>query len=285
MTIILMLLGAVFFYSLLAILFKVPTFKTSRVFKQEEDRSGLLTDLIDKLTFKLAPHLKLTIVKRNKIEKLLAVASSNKSPEELVAKSYVLAVLPLGLIFILVFMEPIFCLLPVILSFYLYRREYNTLTELGEKRQRNIETETLKFVMYMSNALKTEKNIMSCIESYKMNFHTPLTEELTLTVAEMKIGNYEKALKNMEMRNNSSSISRLTRGLLSAMKGDEMSLYFENLGYELSNEWEQSLKRQALLKKPQITRLSLIMFAVAIITVFAILATALTSSSMLFGGF
>ncbi|WP_249030160.1 type II secretion system F family protein [Tannockella kyphosi] len=284
MNIILILLGAITLYSLLAILLKVPSFQTSKAFKQDTEKSGLLTDLIDKMTQKLAPHLKLTIVKQNKVEKLLAVASSSKSPEEFVARSYVVALLPLGLIFILVFINPLFCVLPFIISLYLYRREYNLLSEAGEKRQRNIETETLKFVMYMANALKTEKNIMNCIESYKMNFNTPLTEELTVTVAEMKIGNYEKALKNMEMRNNSSSISRLTRGLLSAMKGDEMTLYFENLGYELSNEWEQSLKRQALLKKPQINRLSYIMFAVSIVTVFAILATALTSSTMLFGG-
>lgn len=284
MNILLILFGAVFLYSIFSIILKVPSFKTSRAFKQDSEKSGLLTDLVDKLTQKLAPKIKLTIVKKNKLEKMLAVASSTKSPEELTAKAYVKALLPLGLIFIFAFVEPIFCLLPVILSLYLYRREFNLINEAGEKRQRNIETETLKFVMYMANALKTEKNIMTCIESYKMNFNTPLTEELTVTVAEMKIGNYEKALKNMEMRNNSSSISRLTRGLLSAMKGDEMTLYFENLGYELSNEWEQSLKRQALLKKPQITRLSFIMFAVAIVTVFAILITALTSSNMLFGG-
>lgn len=284
MNILLILFGAVFLYSIFSIILKVPSFKTSRAFKQDSEKSGLLTDLVDKLTQKLAPKIKLSIVKKNKLEKMLAVASSTKSPEELTAKAYITALLPSGLIFIFAFVEPIFCLLPVVLSFYLYRREFNLINEAGEKRQRNIETETLKFVMYMANALKTEKNIMTCIESYKMNFNTPLTEELTVTVAEMKIGNYEKALKNMEMRNNSSSISRLTRGLLSAMKGDEMTLYFENLGYELSNEWEQSLKRQALLKKPQITRLSFIMFAVAIVTVFAILITALTSSNMLFGG-
>ena len=284
MNILLIPFGAVFLYSIFSIILKVPSFKTSRAFKQDSEKSGLLTDLLDKLTQKLAPKIKLSIVKKNKLEKMLAVASSTTSPEELTAKSYITALLPLGLIFIFAFVEPIFCSLPVILSFYLYRREFNLINEAGEKRQRNIETETLKFVMYMANALKSEKNIMTCIESYKMNFNTPLTEELTVTLADMKIGNYEKALKNMEHRNNSSSISRLTRGLLSAMKGDEMTLYFENLGYELTNEWEQSLKKQALLKKPKITRLSFIMFGVAIITVFAILITALTSSNMLFGG-
>ncbi len=142
----------------------------------------------------------------------------------------------------------------------------------------------LKFVMYMANAIKTEKNIITCIESYIMNFDTPLTQELTLTLAEMRVGNYEQAIKNMAQRNNSEAMSQLSSGLLSMMKGDDTTVHFTNLGIVLTARWEETLVRQAKAKKPKITQLSMIMFAVAIVTIGIVLASALSSSTLLFGG-
>ncbi len=191
MNIILIILIAVFLYSLLAIALKVPSFATSRAFKQNDQKTGLLNEVLDKFTVKLTPKIKLLVMKKSKIEKLLAVANDPRSPEELVAKAYVNAVASLTLIPFLLMIEPLFCTFALLLAFYSYRREFNLVKEEGEKRQRNIENEMLKFVIYMANALKTQKNVITCIESYKMNFDTPLTEELTLTLADMKIGNYE----------------------------------------------------------------------------------------------
>ncbi len=285
MNVLLISLEAVFLYCILAVILKVPSFSSVKAYKGIQKNQGVLSTFIDNLAKRFSPYIKLSIMKKNKIIKLLVVANDFRTAEEFVAKTFVVAILPLFFTPIIALVEPLFCLFLLLISVYLYRKEYNLLRETGEKRNRKIESEILKFVMYMSNALKSERNIITCIEGYINNFDTPLTEELIYTVSDMKTGNYENALRNMEYRNNSSTISKLTRGLLSAMHGDEMNSYFNNLGVELSSEWEENLKRQALLKEPQISKLSYILFGLAIVTVFIIMITALTSSNMLMGGF
>lgn len=284
MKILLLISVTVLFYSLLSIVFKVPSFASARAFKQNSEKTGLITDLLDKLTIKLTPKIKLLVVKKSNLEKLLSIANDSRTPEELVAKSYVNVLASLCLLPLAFFIEPMLCAVVIVIAILGYRTEITKLKDKGEKRQQAIEHEMMKFVMYMANALNADNNPMSCIESYKTNFETPLTEELTHTLADMKIGNYEQALKNMQHRNNSDTMSQLTDGLLSAMKGDDTKGYFSDLGIRLTSQWEVMLERQALLKKPKITQLSLIMFAVALVTIGIVLAIALSSSSLLFGG-
>ncbi len=284
MNIILIILVAVFLYSLLSIALKIPSFNASRAFKENDQKTSILSDILDKFTVKLTPKIKLLVAKKSKLEKLLTVAGDTRTPEELVAKSYVNVLASLCLAPLLFLADPLFSVFAVLLAGYSYRREFNLVKEEGEKRQRNIEQEMLKFVMYMANAIKTEKNIITCIESYIMNFDTPLTQELTLTLAEMRVGNYEQAIKNMAQRNNSEAMSQLSSGLLSMMKGDDTTVHFTNLGIVLTARWEETLVRQAKAKKPKITQLSMIMFAVAIVTIGIVLASALSSSTLLFGG-
>lgn len=284
MNILLIILVAVFLYSLLAIALKIPSFSASRAFKENDQKTGILSDVLDKFTVKLTPKIKLLVAKKSNLEKLLTVAGDSRTPEELVAKAYVNVLASLCLAPFAFLAEPLFAAFPVLLAGYSYRREFNLVKEEGEKRQRNIENEMLKFVMYMANALKTENNVMTCIEQYKMNFDTPLTEELTLTLAEMRVGNYEQAITNMEKRNNSEAMKQLVSGLQSAMKGDDTKVYFSTIGIRLTAQWEENLKRQAMAKKPKITQLSLIMFAVAAVTIGIVLVTALSSSTLLFGG-
>ncbi|MFI3205963.1 MAG: hypothetical protein R3Y33_01830 [Clostridia bacterium] len=271
-------------YLFLAVVFGVPKLGIRKAYKKNNEKTGIITEIINSLSKLLSKKIKLSIMKRNKLESSLAIANNTLSPEEFQAQVYVKTALPLPLCLIFAYTSPILAIIPLAISIFLYKNTISELENEGKKRQNSIENELLKFVMYMSNALKVERNIITCIESYNKNFNTALTQELSYTIADMRTGNYEKALKNMNKRNNSYSISRLTRGLLSAMKGDNMSTYFDDLGYELSMRWEENLKAQALAKKPKIVAMSYIMFAVAIVTVFLILATALTSSNTLFGG-
>ncbi|MFI3327075.1 MAG: hypothetical protein R3Y35_13030 [Clostridia bacterium] len=284
MKILLIVTSTIFIYCILSILLKVPKFGNKKAFKSSKEKTGLFTDIVDKIIYTVTPKIKLSVIKKREIQQLLTSANSKKTPEEFMAKTYVETVLPLFLIIIVVFIKPALSFVPIILSVYFYRKNYQLLNEDSLKRQREIETEMLKFVMYMSNALKSSRNVINCIEDYKRNFNTSLTEELTYTLAEMRTGNYEKALKNMEIRNNSESIRKLVRGIISSMKGDDMSQYFDNLGNELTAKWGETLKAQALKKKPEVQRLSYIMFAVAMVTVLIILAVALLSSATMIGG-
>ncbi|MFI3228034.1 MAG: hypothetical protein R3Y09_11625 [Clostridia bacterium] len=287
MKILLIITLSVALYTILTIVLRIPklNLKRAKDMMSAYEKKGFLTEYVSIFSMKLSKIISLTIMKKEQIKKLLTLAKRNTTPEEFVAESYVYALLPLPLSVVLFFVNPMFAVFPLIFSFYLYRRSYNTLREDGEKRQRNIENEILKFTMYMTNSLKSERNIIRLIEQYIANFDTPLTDELKVTLAEMKTGNYEKSLANMSKRNNSNAVNSLVNGLISSLQGNDMTVYFENLSYELTSEWEQVLKRQAMAQEPKISRFSMILFAVAVVTIFAVLITGLTSSNMLMGGF
>ncbi len=277
---------AVALYNILAILLKVPKadFKRARSMMSGYAKTGFLTEYIESLSSRLSKFISLSIMKKTILLQQLTLAKRTQTPEEFVAQTYVYAVLPLPLCLILIFANPVFAIMPLGISFYLYRRCYNKLREDGEKRQKNIENEILKFVMYMTNSLKSERNIIRLIEQYISNFDTELTEELTLTLAEMKTGNYEKALNHMAKRNNSKAVSNLVNGLISSLQGNDMTVYFENLSYELTGVWEQTFKKQALEQEPKISKLSMIMFGISVATIFVVLIVGLTSSNMMMGG-
>ncbi|MFI3327367.1 MAG: hypothetical protein R3Y35_14535 [Clostridia bacterium] len=287
MKILIIITMSVALYTILTIVLRIPklNLKRAKDMMSAYEKKGFLTEYISIFSMKLSKVISLTIMKKEQIKKLLTLAKRKTTPEEFVAESYVYAILPLPLSVVLFFVNPMFAVFPIIFSFYLYRRNYNLLREDGEKRQRNIENEILKFTMYMTNSLKSERNIIRLIEQYIANFDTPLTDELKVTLAEMKTGNYEKSLANMSKRNNSNAVNSLVNGLISSLQGNDMTVYFENLSYELTSEWEQVLKRQAMAQEPKISRFSMILFAVAVVTIFAVLITGLTSSNMLMGGF
>lgn len=286
MKLLLIVLISITLYNGIAIWLKIPAFqiRRARSMMQGYAKSGWLTDQLQWLSLKLSKHIELTLMKQDKLQTLLTLAHSSEIPAEFVARRYVYAALPLLLLPVIAMSNPVLCAFPILLSAYLYRRCYNVLVEEGNKRKRKIENEILKFTMYMTSSLKSERNMVRLIEQYNENFHTPLTEELSYTLSDMKTGNYEKALQKMAKRNNSTAVDRLVQGLISALSGNDMTVYFENLSYELTGQWEQTLKRQALAKEPKISRLSMLLFVVAVVTIFAVLLTGLTSSDLLFGG-
>lgn len=74
--------------------------------------------------------------------------------------------------------------------------------------------------------------------------------ELDITIADMKTGNYENALRNLEMRVPSIGLSEIIRGLLAVMRGDNQQSYFEMLEHDLTVKGKEELKRIAI-KRPE----------------------------------
>lgn len=274
-------------YCIVALILKVPAFNTYKAFQSEKEKDGFLNSIIGKLSARFTPHIKMNLIQKSKIKVMLNQANSKQTPEEFLTTAYIKSALPLLFAPILLLVEPLLAVAVLPFCFILYQSCFADIKKQGKMRMISIESEMVKFVIYMSNALRTENNIINCMEVYKVNFDTPFTNELTYTIADMKTGSYEKALNAMAKRNNSDSISRLVRGLISHMRGNNTEVYFQNLGYTLTEQWQQSLERQVREKEPKISLLSIMFFGIAIVSVFTILINALlnSTSSGIFGGF
>lgn len=273
-------------YCIAANLIYVPSFKAVQAFQRTSSQhvNQLFNNIITSLSLKLAKIYPMNLVKRIEIQKLLTAANRSDHPENFMSHVWIVSVIPLPLSIPLFFAEPLFAVLPLALCWFLYNRQINKLKNFGERRKLDVEKEMPRYVAYMANTLKTERNILTCIDTYVANYDTPLTQELSITAADMRLGNAEMALQHFETRINSPFVSQLVRGLLSSMRGNDMTAYFENLSYTLTNVWEQRLRGQALRKQPKIERMSYLLFALALITVFSVIIAALASTSMFFGG-
>lgn len=181
------------------------------------------------------------------------------------------------------FFNPILAIIPVTFAGYFFYIRYTEAGKKSDKRRLEIEKELPRFVSYMSNSLRSSRNVLDLIDTYKANYDSPLTEELSMTAADMRTGNQERALQHLQVRINSGLLDELVRGLLSSLHGDDMTAYFDNLSYKLTSVWQQRLKEQALKKEPKITRMSYLLFICAIISIFVILGVMVKSSGSLLG--
>lgn len=266
----------VLLYCAAASLLKTPPWKVSLAYKRPVKKKS--TGIVSSCTKWLARYLPLDKFRAAEIQRELDAAGISVSPKEYIAAAVLPAAASLLIAVPVYFITPILALIPAALAVCLFLHRYSSANRQGDSRRTAIEKEMPRFVAYMANELKNNRNVLELIDTYKANYSSPFTEELSITVSDMRTGNQEQALQNLETRINSSLLSELVRGLLSALRGDDMTLYFDNLSYKLADVWRERLKQQALKKEPKINMMSLILFMCSIITVFVVLGIAVYSS-------
>lgn len=265
------------FYCLLATLFKLPTFRASSTMfkKPKKKKQGTLSSIANSFSKVVAKYIPVGMLKKAELEKTLRSADIKLTPQEYIANAVVKSVVFFIAASICLFINKVLAIISLVFAGYTFYRAYAEAGKQSNKRKLEIEKELPRFVSYMSNSLKSNRNIIDIIDVYKANYYSVLTEELAKTVADMRTGNEEKALQRFEVRINSPLLSELVRGMLSSIRGNDMTIYFENLNYKLSSVWQQRLRAQALKKEPKVTIMSYFLFGSSLITVFAILAAVL----------
>lgn len=265
-------------FCLLSVIFHISTFKSSKAFRnKQEKKAGTFAAIIDDISSIFAKKIPMGVLKRVELQKLLTSANIQITPEKYNAETFVYVIIWLLCAIPLYFVNKILVVIPVALGAYTLSKRKRELVEAKNKRVLEIEKELPRFVSFMNNIMKANRNIIDNLNSYRKDYDTPLTHELTITVADMRTGNFEKALQHLESRVNSTFMSSVTRGLIASLRGNDMTAYFDNLDVQLRNAWEQRLRAQALAKEPKITKMSLLLFAAAIITTVIILGATLFS--------
>ena len=84
-----------------------------------------------------------------------------------------------------------------------------------------------------------------------------MAQELEITAADMRSGNYEAALTRLESRVGSSMLSDTTRGLIGVLRGDETDAYWANLALKFADYQRQLLKAEAQKVPNRVKRLSM----------------------------
>ncbi len=267
-------------YFILADRMQVPTLKTSMALRNMA-KQGANASAVDiwlaGLAESLAKVIRINEFRRAKMERDLKAANMALTPERYMANSIVKA-LPIVLLAIPVyFIAPIFSILMLILAVAMYFKESSSIQERIRVRREEIEYDLPHFVSAIEKTLKYNRDVLAILETYEENASPAMRDELRITIADMKTGNYESALTRLESRVNSSMLSDTVRGLISVIRGDDTDFYWAALAVKFSDIQRQVLKARAVKVPGKINKLSMVLLFCFIALYFVVLGMSMVS--------
>ena len=269
-------------YHITCELLELPSGRNRRIMQSAAQQNGIRRDgEVDRFVTDLAEKLHWLIridpVRRASLENVLKIAKKNTTPE-----AFILSVILIGLLVFAAFipvamvmgdvaMLGLGALLGAALAVMQYRR---VTASVGDRRDR-IVAECPRFANYLTQNLATQnRDLLGMLSAYQKTATCPdFAEEIALTVADMKTGNYERALFNLQHRVDHPSMTEIVRGLQGVLHGDDQTMYFERVCFDMKN-LEQALLRKEAAKRPRkITKYqfaimagTILMMAVALVT-------------------
>jgi len=260
-------------YLLLSALFPSPSGRIRAAVARYGKTAGIrknaafrLTIPLEKLSSFLTPFVRLSKLRRVRLEKALRDAGNPKSAEEFVAAvtSGCLIFASAGLAFIPV--SPIIAAVLFGMSVYYTASSFRDMFKSGREKSRAIELELPRFASYIRNSLKNNKNALLLLERY-ITDNSAFAAELSLTIADIKTSSFETALLRMNSRFNSEHLSMIIRGLIGIYNGDDVRYYFDLLEKDFT-EIEINRLRREVRKIPGKMRKSMAIVYAAIAMIF-----------------
>lgn len=258
------LLISIGLYLILADIFKISTLKKKRVLlnfnkRYKRKRTLNINVLCLEYATKLSKFIKLDEYKREKLRLTLKSAQMNISPEAYMADVYLKTILIIIIGILLYLIHPILGMVAIVLVPAVYMQEYTKADVIVKKRKLQIEYELTRFATTIEQEIQTDRDVLRILETYQKNSKTYLGKELEITIADMRSGSYEEALRRFEVRIGSTALSEIIRGLLGVLNGNNEVIYFKLLANKFEEIEIQNLRAIALKRPQKIKKYSLIM--------------------------
>ena len=271
---------AVGVYFLLANRFQLPYYKTSKAIvslsKRQKEKTSGLDVWLKGVSSWIAKHLKLNDFKREQLLADLQTAQMNISPEEYKANAIVKALLVGVFAVPTLFLFPLLSPVILFLAVFLYIRENKAVA-------RRIKFELPRLVFTIEKTLKHNRDVLYMLESYAENAGPEMKNELKITAADMRSGNYEAAITRLETRVGSSMMSDVCRGLIGILRGDDTAVYWSSLAIKFNDVQRQQLRLDAQKVPKKVKRLSMcLLICFMLIYVVVIMEQIVTSMGILF---
>ena len=248
-------------FLILCDLYRIPLLSTSVAYdhlaQRQVEKTSSLDIWLKGLAVWISKHIRLSEYRKMQMQSDLTSAGIHLSPEMHIAnalvQSLLVALTAIPLYFILPVLSPVMLLAAV----YMYFRASKGVAEKIKEKRRKIEYELPRFVSHIDKTLKHNRDVLNIIDTYKENAGEEMAQELEITAADMRSGNYEAALTRLESRVGSSMLSDTTRGLIGVLRGDETDAYWSNLALKFADYQRQLLKAEAQKVPNRVKRLSM----------------------------
>lgn len=254
---------AIGLYMIIADVLKLPSRRSNKsisvVDKREKKKMKNFEVFINELSMKVGRFIRLTETDKKRWEATLKSAEIKLSPETYVARAWVKA--GLTLLFVIPALLFIPLLFPVVLflSIAIYFKEIRSASDAVKERREDIEYELPRFVATLTQEFMASRNVLSILETYKVNAGPSFKSELEITIADMRSGNYGEAIRRFEGRIGSSKLSQVCAGLQNVLDGSDGVVYFQTLTFSLKQMEIQRLKSLAKTRPGKIRKYSFAM--------------------------
>lgn len=285
MTLFILLFGVLLTAGLFCIaadLLHLPSLATQKAMitagRQSKEKTKTLETLLLGWAVKLSKYIRIDEYKRSRMANVLMAAGMNMTPEVFTASAMVKAgAIILGAIPCLMLL-PLLAPILLILGILVYFKEIRKADEALSSKRSKIERELPRFVATITQELKSSRDVLSMLESFKKSAGEDFAAELDVVTADMRSSSYEAALTRFEARINSPMLSDITRGLIGVLRGDDGAVYFQMLTHDMKQLELQQLKAQAQKIPPKIRVFSFIMLMCFMMTYMAIIIFEIISS-------
>ncbi|MCL1831749.1 MAG: secretion protein F [Oscillospiraceae bacterium] len=259
---VLLIIGTVFavgVFQFLLIAAKTPSSRTTKTIKRLAARrksKGTTNIHTESVLQLIAKFVRINPYKRAILEDELKVAEIAKTPEMFYAGA-VFAFLKFAVLGVpFLFFFPLLSLIFLILACLKFAQERQKVDAQIKAKREQIDLDLPRFVFTIVHELKNTNNVLAIFEKHKDSFSPEFKNELTITIADMRTGNYVAALQRFEGRIGSTNLSEVVRGLIETSKGVKTHVYWETLAVRFSEMQKQELRREAQKVPAKVRKLS-----------------------------
>ena len=267
--------------------FRIPYYKSSKAVdslsKRQRDKQSAIDTWLSGLAEWLSKHMRMNEFKKARLTADLKTAQMDITPERFTANAIVKSCLVGFLAIPAAFIFPILVPFVLIVAVIVYRLETKSVVKRIKAKRDNIEYELPRLVSTIEKTLTHNRDVLYMLESYSQNAGPELKRELEITVADMRSGNYEGAIKRLESRVGSSMMSDVCRGLIGVLRGDENRIYWASLELKFNDTAREKLRARAQKAPRKVRRLSLcLLICFMLVYVVVILEQIMSSIGVMF---
>ena len=275
-------------YNFALILFKIPSKRTTKAIKSVAARNRPTTagfsNTYNDVSLLVSKFIHMSEYKHKQLADSLKIANIAMTPELFIARAVVKSAGTALLSIPFFFFLPIFGLLILVLAVLLYAQEKQRVDSCIKEKRRQIEMDLPRFVYAIAQETQMTLDVITILERHKDNFSEYFNQEIDVTIADMRTGNYEAAITRFEGRIGSTNLSEVCRGLIEMIRGNDTHIYWETLAIRFSELQKQQLREIALKIPPKVHRLSFFLMMCMLLLYIVVLGWQLISNmGILFG--
>ncbi|MDY4785535.1 MAG: hypothetical protein ACLSWV_00105 [Pygmaiobacter massiliensis] len=239
----------------------MPTRRVSsavrRVLKDKrKSEQSTFSNFLDRLAQPISKHFPFSEHQLEKVQQSLDSCNSKVSARLYLSQCMVRAVVLFLVAALASLVAKPVMVIALVGPLWVYDAEKKKIDKLTQDYKTEIENELAGFVHTILAELAGSRDILRMLREYIPTAGPALGKELAITVADMESGTYETALTRLGTRVNSSVMNDVVRGLIDAVRGNDVRTYFKMLGYDLKQLELKNMKLKAQKCVPKINACS-----------------------------